>query len=299
MKIDSPVLDGLFCINKNAGSTSFETIRDLKKRLGIRKLGHTGTLDKFASGLLIVLTGGCTRLNTIFLGLDKEYRARVCLGAQTDTLDPEGTIIARSGIPALDDIIAVLPDFTGDILQRPPLYSALHVDGERAYKIARRGDNIELPPRPIRIHGIKIVEFDPPFLTIDVECSSGTYIRSLARDIGKAAGSNGYLVELVRKRIGKFSLEDSIRPDDPDSGKYFLPPHLFFERLEGCGIRIVKNEYVDRISHGMEPREEFFKEKTDLCTYYALFDENRTFLAVVRKDESRFSYITVLNRGNS
>jgi tRNA pseudouridine55 synthase len=299
MKIDSPVTCGLFCINKKAGYTSFETIRDIKKRSGIRKIGHTGTLDKFASGLLLVLVGGCTRLNPLFLVIDKEYRARICLGSETDTLDPEGTVLMKTGIPTLNEVSAVLPRFTGNIMQKPPLYSALHYHGERAYKIARRGESIDLPERQIRIHSISIADYEPPFLTIDVRCSGGTYIRSLARDIGRASGSCGYLVDLVRTSIGRFSLANSITTDEVNILENLMQPYVFCEYLDGCKMRTVKTEFTGIVGHGGNLRDEYLTEKTDTDTIYGLFDVHKAFLAVVRKDESGYRYVTVMNREDS
>ncbi len=299
MKIDSPVLEGLLCIDKKAGFTSFETIRDIKKRLGLKKVGHTGTLDKFASGLLLLLSGGCTRLVPLFHNLDKEYVAKICLGTETDTLDPEGAVVMNAKVPGLADIESVLDRFTGDVLQSPPLYSAIHIKGERAYKLARRGECIDVPARRIRIDGITILAFDPPYLTVNVRCSSGTYIRSLARDMGRAAGSCGYLTALERVRIGNFLLRNETGAGNCDNFGKMMEPYEFFANLDGCGIRTVKAEYENIVRHGGVLRDEYFTSETDAETVYGLFDADRSFLGAVRKEHSLFRYLAVMNRGDS
>jgi tRNA pseudouridine55 synthase len=221
----------------------------------------------------------------------------VCLGTETDTLDPEGTVIRNAGIPSLTDIRSVLPGFIGAVRQIPPLYSALHYQGERAHRLARRGENIELPERTIRIDNITIVDFDPPFLTIDVRCSGGTYIRSLARDIGKAAGSCGYLVELLRTKIGRFSLEQSVFAEDVESDRDLVQPYDFFENLDEVEKRTVKNDYIKLLSHGAIVRDEYFVEKNESGFLYALFDEKKDLLAIVQKHELGYKYISVFQRG--
>jgi tRNA pseudouridine55 synthase len=296
VQASNPEQYGLLLINKNAGVTSFDVVNRIRNRLGKIKVGHTGTLDKFATGLLMVLTGECTKLNNLFLALDKEYRAEVFLGRQTDTLDPEGSIVSEGSIPSIEEIRSVIPRFIGEIKQVPPLYSALHVKGERAYQIARRGDTYEIPARTIRIDSIKIIAYEPPHLTIDVSCSCGTYIRSLARDIGNAAGSCGYLTALTRTRIGSFSLAKGIDTECRSLEKNILRPFDFSDKIPGLLKRVVKNEYIEALHHGVKVRDEFLTESTEAGYFYALFDEKEAIHAVVKKENSVFSYFAVMNR---
>lgn len=206
----------LILIDKPAGLTSFQALYPLKRELGTKKVGHCGTLDKFASGLLIICAGKATSFVPAFTGMDKEYLADVRFGAETDTLDPEGAIVGTGPLPSRSSVEAALPKFLGVSLQVPPVFSALHVDGKRAYKLARAGKVPEMEARSIHIHEIDIVSYDGESGTarIRVVCSKGTYIRSLARDLGLACGSRAYLVGLRRTKIGAFNVDDAVAPDE-------------------------------------------------------------------------------------
>jgi tRNA pseudouridine55 synthase len=223
----SPVA-GIAAISKPAGITSFAALFPIKRRLGTGKVGHAGTLDRFATGLLVVLAGPYSRLCPAFSSLDKTYVASVLFGEETDTLDPEGTVIARAAAPGREAIEAVLPSFRGPIMQAPPAYSALHLDGERAYEKALRGEAVEMKERPVVIHELELVDYDGIHAVMRVCCSSGTYIRSLARDIALAAGSRARLETLKRLSIGPLSLAESVRPDDfdPERNLRHLDPGL-------------------------------------------------------------------------
>ena len=197
---------GIIFLDKKAGITSFDALRDIKKELKTGKVGHTGTLDKFAQGLLIVLTEKSLKLTPWFMHCDKQYIGKICFGKETDTLDPEGAVIAEAPLPTQEQVEAVLPQFTGEIMQTPPAYSALHINGQRAHELARAGKAPLMKARPVTIYKLELNSWDPPFAEISVHCSSGTYIRSLARDIALAAGSRGHLVELTRTAIAGFCL---------------------------------------------------------------------------------------------
>lgn len=206
-------MNRLFLINKESGVTSFQTVSRVRRKLKIKKAGHAGTLDQFASGLLLILTGRYTRLVEYFTDFDKVYRATFEFGKETDTLDPEGRVIAESGIPPLSEIETALPSFFGKISQQPPQYSAVHIDGERAYRLALKGREVEMPSREIEIFDWKILDYRPPFLEVQIHCSKGTYIRSLARDLGRACGSCAYVTRLERLAVGGFSLSDAVTVD--------------------------------------------------------------------------------------
>ena len=199
----------LILLDKREGVTSFSSLGEIKRMFPGSKVGHAGTLDKFASGLMIVMTGGATRLNPVFSSFGKKYRATIEFGSETDTLDPEGNVISKSDhYPTLDEIKRVLPSFLGEQDQIPPMYSALHVDGKRAYLEARKGKDIEMPVRRIRIDSIDFISYDGKSLTIECAVSKGTYIRSLGRDIALSLGSRGHLTALRRLSVGPFSLSD-------------------------------------------------------------------------------------------
>ncbi len=199
----------IILMDKEPGETSFQSLGRIKRERKGVKVGHAGTLDRFASGLMVVLTGGATKLNPIFSSFDKEYIASVHFGEETDTLDPEGEVIAQAAPPEKDLLESIIPSFLGPQKQVPPLYSAIHVDGKRAYKEARRGRNIEMPERDICISAIDLLSYDGREAIIRVSVSKGTYIRSLARDIALKAGSRAHLSALRRLRIGPWTLDDS------------------------------------------------------------------------------------------
>ncbi|MFA5469001.1 MAG: tRNA pseudouridine(55) synthase TruB [Sphaerochaetaceae bacterium] len=200
--------DGIVLLNKPPGVTSFKALSDLKKIF--KKVGHTGTLDKFAEGLLVVLCGSFTKLNPLFTPLDKKYRAVITFGSETDTLDPEGVIIATGEIPSYEAIEASVAQFRGTFRQEPPLYSALHLAGQRAHKLARKGVSFNLTPREVTVYASRIVAWQSPNLTLEVACSKGTYIRSLARDIALRAHSRAHLTQLKRLEVGPFRVEEAL-----------------------------------------------------------------------------------------
>jgi tRNA pseudouridine55 synthase len=209
-------LSRLLLLNKKPGLTSFDALKPVKRALGSGKVGHTGTLDKFAGGLLVILSGRALKLSRYFLHADKCYTGTIFFGDETDTLDDEGAVIASAPPPTRAALEEVLPQFRGGVMQTPPLYSAIHVDGKRAHQIARSGGEAELKARPVTIHSLELVSWEPPFAKIAVHCSSGTYIRSLARDIARAAGSRAHLTALCRTRVGGFHLQDAVRGDTPE-----------------------------------------------------------------------------------
>ncbi|MBR0101631.1 MAG: tRNA pseudouridine(55) synthase TruB, partial [Treponema sp.] len=206
-------LSGIVLLAKQAGLTSFSSLSSVKRALSTTKVGHTGTLDSFADGLLVVLVGKLTHLVPHITNFDKTYIALVEFGTETDTLDPTGQVIKTGKIPTKEEIESVLPKFLGEIDQVPPAYSALHVDGKRASDLMREGKTVELKPRKITISSIKLLDFSDNFARIEVSCSKGTYIRSLARDIASACGTVAHLKELRRTRVGPFKLEDAVGAD--------------------------------------------------------------------------------------
>lgn len=209
-------INTIVLINKAEGITSFNCL-NIIKRVVNKKTGHCGTLDKFASGLMIALCGKYTKLNEKFMGLDKTYLAKIEFGKETDTLDPEGQVIATAEVPSYDTIKTKVKDYIGHIEQIPPAYSALHVNGKRSYELIRKGVEVKLEPRNVTIYSAEIVSYDRPYLTVRLHVSKGTYIRSYARDLALLCNSRGYVVSLKRESIGPFSINDAINYDNVDA----------------------------------------------------------------------------------
>ena len=208
-------MNGIILTDKPAGITSFGVVARIRRLITLAtgkkaKVGHAGTLDPFATGLLILLCGTATKKADSFLKLDKSYRASMLLGKSSTTADPEGEITVVSAYePTLEEIKKVLGRYTGDIKQTPPIFSAIKVQGRRAYDLARKGLPVKLEPRNVTVYGFDNISYDYPTLNFDVHVSSGTYIRSLAVDIGGDLGTGAYLKELRRTSIGDYLLENA------------------------------------------------------------------------------------------
>jgi tRNA pseudouridine55 synthase len=200
---------GILLLNKAPGITSFQSLDGIKKIFATPKVGHAGTLDKFASGLLLVLVGRAVKLTPWFSGCDKHYEGIIQFGVETDTLDPEGALVARGAIPSREALEGVLPRFRGDILQAPPAYSAIRLGGKRASRLARAGEPVEMEKRPVTVYALDLLSYEPPLASVHVHCSKGTYIRSLARDIALAAGSRAHLRALTRTQAAGFRLSQA------------------------------------------------------------------------------------------
>lgn len=239
----------LWLVDKTAGPTSHDIVAAARRQLGGRKVkvGHCGTLDPFATGLLVVLVGRATRLAPYLAGLDKTYLATVRTGFTSESLDPEGPI-ARSGTPATAaQVRDVLPGFVGRQAQRVPALSAVKVGGERLYAKARRGEDVALPEREVVIHSAELVEDlgDGDFL-VAVRCGSGTYIRRLAGDIGERLGCGAYCAALRRTAVGDLSVEDAVPVEEvaPTGGRDPL------EGLRHLPVRILTEAETERVLHG-------------------------------------------------
>jgi tRNA pseudouridine55 synthase len=203
-------------VDKPSGISSFGVVARVRAQLRDEagrkvKVGHTGTLDPFATGLLILLSGQNTRKSDEFLKLDKEYEATIFLGVKSSTGDPEGELTKVSDAqPTREEVITVLKSFEGKLKQRPPIYSAVKVNGQRAYKLARKGEMPEIPEREVMIYELEFLDYQYPLLKIRTKVSSGTYIRTLAEQIGEALGVGGYCLELRRTKIGQYDVEDAM-----------------------------------------------------------------------------------------
>jgi tRNA pseudouridine55 synthase len=208
---NNPSTEGLLLVNKTTGASSFTLVRILRKLLNVKKIGYAGTLDPFADGLMLMLIGKkYTQLSDQLTGTDKQYKAKMVLGVMTDTYDSEGekTIIEHQ-IPDEKTVKKVLKQFEGEIQQIPPMYSAKKINGKKLYQLARKGIEIERKPIKVKVH-IEEFVYEYPYLYFTVTCSSGTYIRSLAHDIGLALKTGAYLSQLTRTKVGPYSLDKAV-----------------------------------------------------------------------------------------
>lgn len=303
---------------KQSGKTSFSSLWQVKNALGTKKVGHTGTLDHFADGLLVLLTGSLTRLCSYITAFDKEYVTRITFGTETDTLDPTGSIVDTASLPDVSAVCSVIPSFTGSLSQMPPAYSAIHVDGMRSSDRVRQGESVQLESRMITIHGIEIISVIGADGTLNpddglaasadirVHCSKGTYIRSLARDIGRAAGSCAHASLLRRTAVGPFRLQDAagyaLLPnfgDTPLSGSTSIPDDdinaacmPFTEDIAlraGLSVLELKHQYHNDFMQGKKIHRRWF-EDTASCDMRAAVFQHSVFCGIVREQDGRFVY---------
>ncbi|MBL8097787.1 MAG: tRNA pseudouridine(55) synthase TruB [Anaerolineales bacterium] len=204
-------ISGALVVDKPVGMTSHDVVQAIRNGTGLRRAGHTGTLDPRASGVLVILVGPAVRLSEYVSASDKRYQAIIRLGGTTDTFDAEGKFTpTKDPINVTEaEFEEALKTFVGEIEQVPPAHSAVKVGGRKAYEMARKGEEVELEPRKITVHHLEVLEWTPPEVVIDVHCSSGTYVRSLANDLGQKLGCGAYLVGLRRTKSGKFTLRDA------------------------------------------------------------------------------------------
>lgn len=247
---------GILNVNKPAVVTSSQVVALVKRWSGVPRVGHAGTLDPQATGVLLVCLGQATRMVEYLANASKLYQAEVELGITTDTYDSEGQITGRANAASItrEQVESVLASFTGTIWQTPPMYSALKLRGKRLYQLARAGQHVELTPRQVNITRLELVEWQPPRFSLRVECGKGTYIRSLAYDIGRALGCGAYLAALVRLRVGSFDIEGSVSIPQLEEAfrqdcwlKLLYPPD---KPLEGYKAVVVDDQTWWRIANG-------------------------------------------------
>jgi len=280
-------------LDKPAGVTSFGALKKVKDRMGISRVGHAGTLDSFARGLLIVCTGKYTRLAGLFTALPKEYVATFLFGTTTDTLDPVGTVTETGTVPTGEELAAALSSFRGEISQRPPEYSAVHINGKRAYKYAREGQKVLPAPRNVVIYSLEMESCNPPFATFRVGCSKGTYIRSLARDIAAAVGTVAHVTQLCRTRIGGFTIEEAVGPDQFDPGRHCRKPMEFMGKLPEISILRAEADLCRHCVFGKDLRLTQFA-----CLFAegsnAVLNEKGDLVAMVERKHDDFIYRMVV-----
>lgn len=219
-------MNGVVVIDKPGGITSFDVVAAVRRALGERRVGHTGTLDPMATGVLPVCVGEATKLVPFLVGGEKEYEAEVRLGVTTDSLDATGTVTSETNAAYVSraDVERALACFVGTLQQRPPMHSALRVGGQRLYELARRGVEVERAPRTVVVHAAELLAFDAPAARIRVRCGKGTYVRSLAADLGDALGVGAHLAALRRTRVGPFAIADAVPLDTVSPGTRLLTP---------------------------------------------------------------------------
>ncbi len=294
---------GILVVNKPEGLSSARVVARVKKILGVKKLGHTGTLDPFATGVLLCAVNKGTRISRFFLGGDKQYRAQIRLGVKTDTYDRTGRIVETASNAVMgrlhpDTVSSVVASFRGVQKQIPPVYSALKHEGQPLYKLARNGIKVEKPARQIEIHEISITKIDLPVIDVTVDCSSGTYIRSIAHDIGETLGCGAHLAELCRTRSGSFALDDAVGLDMLEAmGRTRAEQEIvpLSDCLDFLPKKVMPPDLVAKIRHGQPLTVDDIGETVVRCTSDAdpsvrLVDDNNTLLAVVQLSEKSRTY---------
>ncbi len=288
--------EGLVLLDKPSGLTSFQALSRIKRALGTSRVGHAGTLDRFAEGLLVVLAGRMTRLAGLASAMDKEYVATITFGQQTDTLDPEGEVVAEGPVPGREALEAALQSFVGRMMQVPPAYSAVHVHGRRAYEAARRGEEVALAPREVEIHSLSLESFSPPDATLRVACSKGTYIRSLARDIAARLSTCAFVSRLRRTRIGGFRVEEAKQPFDFDPVRDLLSPARFFDASPQLSRLLLREEWRTKAAQGGAVRDSFFLVPPAADGVFGAFTQDGELVAVLEKQGSRYRYAAAFPR---
>lgn len=289
--------DGMILLKKPEGVTSFRALGILKKKLKTKKVGHTGTLDKFASGLLVILTGKMTKFAPYITGMDKTYQATFRFGTTTTTLDPEGDFLGQKPIPELSLIRSIIVDqFLGNVTQIPPDFSAVHIGGQRAYQLKLKGEKVVIPPRSIRINSFEILNWNGQDLEVEISCSKGTYIRSIARDLGERSNSLAYVIKLSRSIVGPFSIKDAVTGEDFTSedvvSAYDLISNL------GRQISFVTDSAVKDICNGKTMRSVYYTKESEIFAdgEVALFNEDFEFIAMIEQHSGKTGYLFVSNR---
>lgn len=281
-------MTGVICLDKPEGISSFFAVKKVSRLLDTKKAGHTGTLDPMATGVLVIMLGSCTRFIDFLPESEKSYTARVMLGKNTDTLDITGDILEEKDVNVTEDELKKTAEkFLGDILQVPPMYSALRKDGVRLYDLARQGVEVEREPRKVQIKELKIYDFDDSSFSMDVTCSAGTYIRSLAFDIGESLGTGACLTSLRRTAANGFSIDKSLTLEEiekhlenEDIEKYILPIENALKSYEAVTVSEAQGK---RFRNGGEL--DLNRIHKDFCnSLYRIFAPDGSFLGLGEAD---------------
>ncbi len=280
-------LSGVLNVNKPLGLTSHDVVARLRRLTGHRRVGHAGTLDPLATGVLVVCLGSATRLMEYLADLPKEYRATVRLGVTTDTWDAEGDVVHEADAAGItrEAVEAALSGFVGRILQVPPMYSAVKRRGKPLYRLARKGITVEREPREIEIHSLDLEIWQPPEAVLRVHCSKGTYVRALAHDLGERLGVGGYLSALERTAVGHLRVEDALGLEALDRAgaewyRYLVPSRDALRHLPSA---VLGREALDRLRHGLTVSiEGVAATRGPLCA----LDDAGTLVAILRSIEA-------------
>lgn len=270
-------IGGLLIIDKPSSMTSRDVVNKISKRLNLKSVGHTGTLDPLATGVLVITLGKANKLSSKLTSEYKEYIAKFELGSETDTLDREGKVVKTSNkVCTNDEITDAILSFKGSYLQEVPLYSAVKVEGRRLYDYARSGIEVVLPKREVDIKEIEVISIDRA-ITIRTVVSKGTYIRSLIRDIGRKLGTYAFMSELKRTRQGKFSIEDAVSLDNPDLEEHIIDYIDYLDIEE----KSVDSELLKKVSNGV-------KLKLDSTKAFVLFKYEDKRVAIYKRANSQY-----------
>jgi tRNA pseudouridine55 synthase len=279
-------------VNKPPGMTSHDVVAKARRGLGVRKVGHAGTLDPMATGVLVLCVGAATRLSEFVMQSIKRYQACVYLGVTTDTYDADGIVLYRRDAAAVryEDVERELSAFLGEIEQVPPMYSAIKQGGRKLYKLARAGQTVEREARRVRIERLEIVDWSPPQFTLDVVCSAGTYVRSLAHDLGEALGVGAHLAGLVRLASGSFTLDNSVSLDtllaSNDWQQYLIPIQ---RGLTDWPVVHLDATNVEHVKHGRSINDSDTVGE-QLALAFALGGD---FIAVLKREPGRWLPVKV------
>jgi len=285
-------ISGIFNVDKPAGLTSHDVVVAIRRASAQRRVGHAGTLDPTATGVLLICLGEATRVAEYLMAGRKVYRARIHLGVTTDTYDATGQVLSAAEVNlSRAEIERAASSFIGQVQQRPPMYSAVKREGQPLYSLARRGIEVEREARTVEIYDFRITGWSPPFLSAEITCSKGTYIRSLAHDLGQVLGCGAHLAELVRVACGSFTLADAVPlsrlVDSLAAGnwqEYLLPLDV---ALSGYPAWTVDEETAKRIRHGQAVLIADLPADAEPGTYRRVYSPQGTFLALLRYDDSR------------
>ena len=289
------MIHGVLNINKEKGFTSHDVVAKLRGIVGQKKIGHTGTLDPDATGVLPVCLGKATKLCDMLTDKSKTYETVMLLGKTTDTQDISGEILSEGSLDEIDNdaVIKCIGEFVGDYMQVPPMYSALKVNGKKLYELARQGIEVERKARPVVIHEIKIIDVDLPRVRMEVFCSKGTYIRTLCHDIGQKLGCGACMEELIRTKVSRFELADSFMlqqvADMKEAGRLdeiLVPIDAMFSDYEAVTL---KKEFAAFAYNGNMFMPKHIREKIELSDgrFVRVYDEEGTFIAIYKFEKAK------------
>ncbi len=288
-------MDGILNIYKPSGITSFDAVRSVMKICGTKKVGHTGTLDPLASGVLPICIGRATKIVDYIMSETKVYDAQLKLGVKTDTYDREGAITHEQEVNlSKDAILSAFNSFIGDIEQEPPMYSALKVNGKRLYELARQGITIEREKRKITIFDIDILNISLPLITFRVVCSKGTYIRSLCYDIGEKLGVGGAMWSLERIQTGNFNLENSVSLDNLSKENVFQYIISMEDSLSKYDKISFSSKYENLLLNGVKINNKFIIGDIELNKLYRVYLDKKRFVGLGIREDSGFKITKLL-----